>query len=405
MAVLSLDQLKTLVFEQRAKPDAVSIFMPTFKTGAETKQNPIVLEKLLEKAKTLLMDTVFNRAVDAERYLKPVTRLITDSEVWLHPSDGLAIFLHDNFLEYHSLPLSVSESVSVNYRFNIKPLIPAFGAESRFYVLALSQKAVRLIRCINNETQLIDLKGIVPGSLLEAKTPHRLERGLQFHTGEPARNRNTSVFHGQGPDEIVKDDIKLYFQQINEGLVQKSLRNEVAPLVIAAVEYLHPIYKKANTYQYLFDSGIRGNPEHFTAEDLRTRALSLLRPYFETDKRNALKEYRELDGTGHTVTDIRQIVSSSNFGQVERLLIRVDSHAWGSYDENTNEVKVHDKPESNDLDLIDLAAVNTLSNRGEVYTLKPDEIPSAAIVGAILRHEEHIPKLRHLGDAKTMVKR
>lgn len=403
MAILSLNELKSLVKQKSDRCDAVSIFMPTFKTGADTKKNPLVLEKLLNEANRHLLKSAFNRKVEVREYLSPAIRLLNEGTVWEHPDDGLAIFMQGNFFRYYELPFDVEESAMIGYRFYIKPLIPLFGGKQQFYVLAVSQNAVRLIQYQDGTATEIDLKGIVPGRLSEALTPQKNQRNLQFHTGEPGKNRDTAVYHGQGPENLRKDNIALYFRQINDGLVQKTLRGKHSPIVFAGVEYLHAIYKQANTYANLLDKGIDGNPEEISAEGLRVRAIPLLRSYFDTAKANALKEYRELMGTGHTTCDIGRIVANSHSGQVERLLITSDSHVWGTFDEATQNAKLHDQFESCDQDLIDFAAVNTLSNSGEVYIVTPGEIPGVTSMCAVLRHEEHIPKLRHPGTAKAFL--
>jgi len=399
MDAISLDELKTLLDVNSIKRDAVSIFMPTFKTGAETKQNPHVLERLLAESESQLLSTSFTRAADAHNYLSPVKQLLNDKTAWQHPGNGLAIFLHQDYFRYYSLPLGFKESVSVNYRFSIRPLIPLFNAEGRFYVLALSQNAVRLIQCTHDGTKQIKLASIVPGSLAEAQSPHKSERNLQFHSGAPGKGKESVIYHGQGPEKLEENNIVFYFQQIDKGLTQKVFRDESAPLVIAGVEYLYPIYKKVNTYKHLYQEGIAGNPEKLSNEVLQERAFALLRPHFDKNETNAIREYRELQGTGHTTNDIAVIATSSYSGQIERLIIASDARAWGSFDEKASTVTRHDKPQPCDQDLIDFAAANTLFHRGTVFVVSPDQMPDGSAVGAVLRHEMHLPKVGHPGAA------
>jgi hypothetical protein len=397
MDSISLDELKAIIEVKSSKCDAVSIFMPTYKAGAETKQNPTVLEKLLAQAESKLLAASFTRGVEAHKYLSPVKELLNSKAAWQHPQNGLAIFLYQDFFRYYSLPLSFKESVSVNFRFSIRPLLPIFNNEGRFYVLALSQNTVKLIQCTRDSCRQINLTGIVPGNMAETLTPQKSERGLQFHGGGPGKGKESVVYQGQGPDKLEENNIVLYFQQINQGLMHKLLRDEAAPLVIAGVKYLYPIYKKINTYKHLYQEEIAGNPEKLSNEVLQARALALLQPYFDRHEANAVREYRELQATGHTTTDIADIASNSYSGQVERLLIASDANSWGSFDANTSIVTRHNKPEPCDIDLIDFAAANTLLHRGTVNVVKPDDMPGGSAVGAVLRHENHLPKVGHKG--------
>src|ERR1035437_2657061 len=179
MDTISLDDLKTLIEVKSTKCDAVSIFMPTYITGAETKQNPTVLEKLLAESEAQLLATSFTRAADAHKYLSPVKELLNSKAAWQHPQNGLAIFLYQDFFRYYSLPLSFKASVSVNFRFSIRPLLPLFNSDNRFYILALSQNAVRLIQCTRDYAKEINLAGVVPGSMATVISPEKSERGMQ----------------------------------------------------------------------------------------------------------------------------------------------------------------------------------------------------------------------------------
>ena len=45
---------------------------------------------------------------------------------------------------------------------------------------------------------------------------------------------------------------------------------EHAPLVLAGVEFLHPIFREATTYQHLLEQGLTGNPEGKSAQQLHS---------------------------------------------------------------------------------------------------------------------------------------
>lgn len=64
----------------------------------------------------------------------------------------------------------------------------------------------------------------------------------------------------------------------------------------------------------------------------------------------------------------------------------VDIQVWGQADLGTGEVTVHPDHESGDEDLLDLAAVQTFINQGEVFVFQQAEMPVSALVAAILRY-------------------
>ncbi len=394
MKPLSQDELKLLAETQSEKCDSVSIFMSTKRGSIEIKQNPARLKNLLDKAEEKL-SKVFPRTVDARRFLSPVNDLLNEGAVWDHPSDGLAVFLSKDMFRYYLLPLDFEECVVVCKRFHIKPLLPLFSGDGRFYVLALSQKRVRLLRCTRYEATAIDLAGIVPGSLVEAAGTEETVRSVQYHAGAPGIGKESVVFHGHGPEKTTEKHITLFFREINRGLCREMLKEEDAPLVLAGVGYLHPIYEKVNTYKSLFEKGITGNPDDLSSDELHHKAWDLVQPFFDMAKSEAIDEYRELVGTGHTSTNIEEIIPSAYAGGVEKLFLALDTHRWGTFDQETRAVKLHEKAESCDADLVDLATAYTITHRGEVYVVKPEEIPNILPLAAVFRHERHNSRIGH----------
>jgi hypothetical protein len=59
---------------------------------------------------------------------------------------------------------------------------------------------------------------------------------------------------------------------------------------------------------------------------------------------------------------------------------------WGGFDPGNDKVNVHEPPEPGDEDLLDLAVIQTLINRGAVYAVMPEEVPGQAILAAVLRY-------------------
>ncbi len=394
MSTLSKDELKVLLETQSRSFDSVSIFMPTYKLGAELRQNPVRLKNLLREVEERLANGA-PRPVEVKKFLTPLRELLKDGLFWQHPDDGLAIFLSQEMFRYYRLPLNFKELVVVSDRFHIKPLLPLFSGDGRFYVLALSQNEVKLLQCTRYAAKEMDLAGVVPLSLAEALNYDEVERTLQYHSGTSGKGKESIVVHGQGSGDVAKKNIMRYFLQIDRGLQREILREENAPLVLAGVDYLQPIYKEANTYQHLFDGAITGNPEGLSAEELRKRAWTLVQPHFDQAQAAAISEYRHLIGTGHTSNNIEEIVSNAYLGRVELLFVALGVQRWGTFDGSSNTIKMHEKAEPCDADLLDLAAAHTLIHRGMVYAIEPEQIPDGLPVAAVFRHERHHPEVGH----------
>lgn len=363
----------------------VSIFLPTHRAGAEIQQDPIRLKNLVSEAREKLAERGL-RAAEVDAILAPADELLENETFWRFGSDGLVLFLSEDEHYSYRLPLDFEELVVVADRYHVKPLLPLLTGDGTFYVLALSQNEVRLLRGSRQSVGEVELSD-VPKSLAEALRFDDPEKQLQFHTGARGGGGGgrAAVFHGHGANEDDKNDILRYFQQVDRGMAE-ILRGETSPLVLAGVEYLHPIYHEANSYNDLLDRGIKGNPEDLNAEDLHARAWEIVAPIFEGKRREAEERYAELAGTGQTASDLREVVPAASFGRVDTLFVARGRQHWGSFDPETGETTPHDDPEAGDSDLLDLAAVQTLLNGGTVYVVEPEEVPEGSEAAALLRY-------------------
>jgi hypothetical protein len=280
--------------------------------------------------------------------------------------------------------LSFQDLVVVNYRFHLKPLLPLFSREGRFLILALSQKSIRLLQGTPVSVTEVDLKA-VPKNLAEGLNYDQYKKQLQFYSGTPrTTGKNGAIFYGAGIEDS-KKNIHQYFQQINKGL-HDLLREEHAPLVLAGVEYLLPIYRAVNTYPHLVEKGITGNPDTLSAEELHKKGWSIVQSVLAQAQDNAVKQYAELAGTKRASSNLKTVIPASYHGRVDLLFVAIGIQKWGLFDSDTDLIELHDKPMPDDEDLLDFAAIQTLLNRGTVYALTQEKMPENLPIAAVFRY-------------------
>jgi hypothetical protein len=385
MKLLDMGDLKQLV----ARPESlcVSIYMPTERAGKEVSQNAIRFKNLLRKAEKQLR--VYGMSEnETNSFLAPGARLLDSNKFWQYQSDGLAAFICPDNFRYFRLPHRFKELSVVTKRFHIKPLLSVIGLEGRYYILALSQKNVRLFQATRQGVSDVELKD-TPKSLEEALKYEFPEKQLQFYTGTPRRSgMRDAVFYGTGDaDPNIKNAIFRYFQVVDKS-VYALLKEESAPLVLASVDYLVAIYKKASRCAPITEQSIKGNPDELSAEELNKRAWEIIQPYVRRAEKEAAAKYKSLAGSEgkQTTNKLPEVVRAAYHGRLEALFVSVGVHRWGTYDSETDEVKLHEKESPGDQDLLDLAAVHCLSNKGTVFAVEPGRMPDDSPAAAILRY-------------------
>lgn len=387
MTLLPRDELQTLI--DHRDETCVSLYMPTHRAGDETQQDPIRFDNLLTRAEESLVETG-QRPADARTLLEPAQRLLQDYDFWQHQGDGLALFLAPGVFRPYRLPRRFEELVVVGERFHVKPLLPLISRDSDFYVLALSQDEVRLFYGTAHEIHAVELED-VPQGLWEALRYDDPEAHLQFHTstdtaGTPGAR--AAKHHGQGvgtDDE--QTNILRYFHKIDAGLVPY-LRDDQAPLVLAGVDYLLPMYAEANTYPHLLEQGIEGNPEHLSAAELHEKAWVVVRPFLEAERQEALDRYQYAAGAEQDMAsaDLREILVAALGGRVDILFLKEGEQRWGHFDPGTTEITVQEGRTADATDLFDLAAAYTFGSDGVVYLLSEEDMPDGAKIAALYRY-------------------
>ena len=379
---LSHDEIKTLLEKHQGL--CISIFMPAFRTGVESQQNQIRFKNLLRSAEEKLLAGGL-RPQEIKTLLEPAQALPGNVLFWRRQSDGLALFISADLFRCYCLPEAFAELIVVADRFHVKPLLPLLGGDNRFYLLALSQKEVRLLEGTGKNIREIELES-VPGSLAEALQYDELGKQIRFRAGAAGGGDHSTMVSGHGAElDDAKDNLLKYFRLIDRGL-HDLLRDERAPLVLAGVDYLFPIYREANTYPRLIEEGIPGNPQGISAETLYQAALKIVNPYFQKAGHDAVAQYRQSLGTGLASADSREIVPAAHHGRVGLLLIASGSQQWGTYDWGSGAVQRHEAAGTASEDLLEIAAIQTFLNGGTVFTLSPEKMPDKSDLAAVFRY-------------------
>lgn len=386
MSILSIEDLKTLI--EQAQGLCVSIYMPTVRMSAEVQQNPIRFKNLLRQAEEQLAANGM-RQTEARDLLAIAETELGHEDFWQHQSEGLAIFISNGVFRYYRLPMSFEELSVVSDRFHIKPLLPLLTGDGKFYLLTLSQDEVKFFEGSRFSIQELEVENM-PKSLNEALHYDGPDQGIEQRIATSRGGTNNSfqqpgTFHGQGNDGAKQDDILQFFHALDASL-HETLRNQKAPLVLAGVEYLLPLYRDANTYPHLVDEGITGNQKISQPEELHTTAWQIVEPLFQQAQQQAVEHYRELNGTGKISHNLEETVPAAYYGRVEQLFVAVGVQQWGKFDPEANQIQVHPDAQPGDEDLLDSAAIQTILNGGTVYAVEPDQVPEEAPLAAVFRY-------------------
>ena len=196
-----------------------------------------------------------------------------------------------------------------------------------------------------------------------------------FRTGSSGGGQGAN-YHGMGagkPDD--KQNISMYVDEVDETIWKEVLNRENKPLVIAAVDYIHPLFKEVSNYKFIWPEGLTGNFETTDTATLHSRSWELVKPHFEQSKKKALEHYGNKSATALTTANFDEVIPAAYYGRVDTLFVKKNAELWGTFDEQESVLHIHPTRQDNDESLIDKTVMKTIMNGGMVYELDGDEMP------------------------------
>jgi len=369
----------------RVAGPCISVYIPLKPAANEARENRARLKTAIQAAERRLLEKGIQEK-QARELVEPMFRVMDAAEV-AGDVQGMAIFRAPDFLRHFELPTRVDEHVVVANHFFIRPLLPSLESGRPFYVLALSQKHIRLLRCTDHTSEEVPLSKDVPKALYEDRHTDQPDHVQDNRiTGGPSTGSMKGVLFSTSTDREAKDEyLRHFYKDVDKG-IHALLKGETAPLVLAGVEYELAIYREVNSYPHLAEEAVQGAPDGLKGGELHSRALAAARSYFEQDYQKTQKLFDEQKGSDLATRTIKEIVRAAYEGRIARLILSESGQYVGNFDGTTFEVHGHKNPLPGDEDLLNAAALETILHGGQVFVVPAKKTPDGADAAAVMRY-------------------
>ena len=363
----------------------ISMYLP-LAVGNESVQAKITLKDLVREAEVKLLETMRRPAV--EELLAPMETFLFESRNWEKRGSGLAVFLAPGFFRHVLAPIEFSKRLMIGETFYVKPMLQLLNNPGEFYVLDLDLGKTRAFYGTEFTLQEIELQG-TPLSLEEAMQYDDPENHLQFHTSTPSHGgegRRAAQFHGHGgTTDYEKNNILRYFQQLDVGL-QAAISASGTPVVLGGAEYLTAIYREASKYPALASQIIPGSMSNRQPLEIRKSAWQIAAPHYKQVEEKARARYSELLGTGLASNNPEDVILACCHGRVATLFVSLNRQIRGEIDLEAGTVTAFDEGDARaGHDLLNLAAMQAISQGGALFVLQPEDMPGGAALAAVYR--------------------
>jgi hypothetical protein len=305
-----------------------------------------------------------------------------ESDQWGGNGGSLVVLRSPDVFRAFEVNQELDETVVVESSFHVFPFLQSLQAgDQKFYLLALSKKHVRLLRCTRTSAEEVPLPAGTPASIEEW-----LETYLPSSAPDNADRANPEPGVGKGSftstqDRDRSDEHIINFFHAIDKAVFEILRNERVPLILCGVDYQRSMYRDLNSYEHLMEEGVAGSPDGLRGGEMHERALRIVQDFFARPAGKALALWDRIAGSERALTAFPDIVNAAFSGRIAHLFADEGAQTMGVFDRETMEMKVHGRHE----DLLNAAALQTIEFGGDVFIVTPGEVPGGGQMAAIAR--------------------
>lgn len=357
----------------------VSIYLPMAIKG-DTNENPIRLKNALKEVAERLEESGLDAGA-VEALLSEAHVRLEDSVFWRYQNRGLAIFIEPEATRFVKLPEEPPERVAISTYYNVLPLITIFGDKARFHLLAVTRDEAKLYEVRRHEIHAADILDMPAGiESVREQTEFQEARGYHFRAGAGASGTSQPVGHGvkgDTPEDYLETLLEHYARDIARA-IEPHLGRSHAPLVLAAEPRLLGRLREAISYPYLAKEAIGMDPLGLTEDQLRELSYEIAHPLMSEDRQlteSRLRAWVSGDPEIKAGRSFEDLWRATSEGRLATLFLADREALWGRVDEATGVPLFLDKPEPGSEDLLNLLALRTIEQGGDVLSL-PDDVRS-----------------------------
>ncbi len=316
-----------------------------------------------------------------EELLEPVRDLRGDE--WPRAHGSLVILRSPDVMRHFAIPVELEDGAEVGENFHLLPILGSLeGKRREFYLLALSQKHVRLLHCTDSSSEEVELPDAMPRSLETWLNTHAPDGASDRADVQDPESGPAGSFNSQQDRDKKDQHLNNFFNAVDKHLSEK-LRGKTLPMVVAAVEYELAAYRGINSYEHVVDPGVTGSPDGLLGGELHKRALAAVAPHFAQPLEQALELWEKLGGTERVSSKPDAVVKGAFEARVAHLFVKEGAQLLGRFDRSTLTVGASAGVIEN---LANTAAMQTIAMGGDVFVVPADKMPVESPIAAVFRY-------------------
>lgn len=358
---VTLDSLRDLA---STPGPTVSVFMDTYPHGPDTLIGRKQLARLIPVIEAELRDLGLSKQ-DAAAFTQPLRNLADSVTLWKQMDEGLALFVTPTNTVGFRLAYDPHVSYTVGDIPRLHPVVRELDHSEEFYVFAVAQDDVRLLKCTANSVERVK-DTTLPDSFAEELMRNDDNRKSKITAGGGGRGRQ--VFRGDGADPGSTAELNRQLKNIGVELRKTLGPNEDRIIVAATLPSYLPALRDGANYGSFAEEIVSGSHGNLSDKQLQELALPIAAHEREKGRLADRDEIEAMAAHDRAVVGVEDIALLEE-GRVRTLKVSEPTFR------GTEEDKVEVSP-------TDELIVETLRHRGDV--IHNDKLDAKAV--ALLRY-------------------
>lgn len=352
------------LFGQRSDA-CVSIFLKTTPITREIEASKIDFSNLIRQALGQLEEKGLDK--QSLKNLQEVLEEVQNDDIlWRYQANTLAVFATPDHVRTFRLANLIDSRVEVSDRFNIKPLLRSTTFDQSAYVIALSEKNVRLIEIFAD---------LPPEEIEDPALPTDMESTLSDKQRKD---------HSKNGAEDVKRNIAKYARLIDTALAPLLKHNDI-PVIVMAAQPIASIFHNLCTANNLLPQILSGSPDRVPLHEIASQAREVLKKHYQSKIEDNHDHYQSRFQQRRATDKLEEVALAATIGSIETLYIDIDSELAGSIDEKTGFIDYAPPEGVIRYNLVGEITRRAFNSGARVLALRKDDIPNHAAAAATLR--------------------
>jgi len=354
----------------------VSIIVPVHRLSPARRGDERVLKNTMDKAGQLIRDKY---GEEMQATLVAGMEELYGNIDFNHNQDGIGLYLSPRIKRVVHFPFAVKEKVVVGERFETRDLLYWLNFAVPYYVLALSEKMLRLY-----EGRWNDLSE-VKDEFFPIKHEEAFEYAKPVRSSSFAGHSHVKMYEKDKP-ELEKIRLSGFFRDADKKLAPYLEQDR--PLVLAGADRDLSLFSGLTSHEKNLAGKIRGNVSHTGEKELAGQAWPLVFTQLRNNHRMLIKDFEEKIGENRGISGIGEIWKAAVEGRAFKLLVEKDYSCPGfiAGDDKRLYRRPPKKPHTILPDAVDTLIGMVLEKNGQVFFTDNDLLKDYGKTALITRY-------------------